>query len=652
MPTAPARKIESPPSVPSRPPDHGEAGHSAHGTGWRSIAALSVGALGVVYGDIGTSPLYALHECFAGEHGAKVTALNILGALSLVFWALIIVVSLKYVVLVMRADNRGEGGILALMALVGTRPERSDRRKYVLVLLGLFGAALLYGDGMITPAISVLSAIEGLGVVTTQFNPYIVPITVTLLVLLFLVQSAGTGRMGVVFGPIMVVWFLCLGALGIAGISHHPGVLAALSPTYAIDYFRREGAHGLFILGGVFLALTGGEALYADMGHFGRFPIRLTWFLLALPTLVLNYLGQGALLLEDPTATDNLFYRMAPSWAVVPLVILAAAATIIASQALISASFSLTHQAVQLGYSPRVQIIHTSSKEIGQIYVPGVNWLLMVACIGLVLGFKSSSNLASAYGLAVTGTMAITTILFFVVTRELWRWSLAKSLVVATPLLMIDLSFLGANLLKFLDGGWFPLLIGTGVFTLMTTWKRGRELLGARYRETATTMDAFCAGIEQRKIARVPGLAFFLTGNVNSAPYALLENIQHNKVLHERNVLLTVITEEVSRIPEQERLTIEPLQHGFWRMTIRFGFAEHQYLLPILELAKTRGFEFELKDATFFLSRETVLATDRPGMAIWRENLFASMALNARSAVAHFALPPERVVEMGLQVEI
>ena len=644
MPSAPARALPGDPIVgPAHPHDQ---------PGWRATATLSVGALGVVYGDIGTSPLYSLHECFTGEHGARITPANILGGLSLVFWALMIVVSLKYVILVMRADNKGEGGILALMALVGTRPDRTDRGRYFLAMLGLFGAALLYGDGMITPAISVLSAIEGIGVATHRFDQFIVPITLVLLVLLFLVQSAGTGRVGTVFGPIMVTWFLCLGVLGVGGIVRHPTVLAAINPIHGIDYFRREGLHGLFILGGVFLALTGGEALYADMGHFGRRPIRLTWFCFALPALVLNYFGQGAVLLDDPTAIDNIFYHLAPTWAVVPLVVLSAFATIIASQALISASFSLTHQAVQLGYCPRVQIVHTSTEEKGQIFVPGVNWVLMFACLGLVISFKSSSNLAAAYGLAVAGTMGITTILYFAVTQEIWKWSLAKSLLVATPLLVVDLSFLGANLLKFLDGGWVPVVVGILVFTLMTTWKRGRELLVARQAEGGTTIQSFCETIGQRKLARVPGLAIFLTGRLGSVPYALLENIEHNKVLHERNVFLTVITEDVPRLPDSERLVIAELSPGVWRMTVRFGFAEHQYLPAVMEMARRQGFAYDPAAATFFLGRETVLATARPGMAIWREKLFAAMALNSRSAVGHFGLPPARVVEMGVQVEI
>jgi KUP system potassium uptake protein len=627
-------------------------GHRTEDAGFRRLAMLSLGALGVVYGDIGTSPLYAVHECFAGEHGAAITPANVMGGLSLIFWALIIIVSVKYLALVMRADNRGEGGILALMALVGTRDARASRRRYILIMLGLFGAALLYGDGMITPAISVLSAIEGLGVVTHSLDHYIVPITIAILVVLFLVQFLGTGKVGVVFGPVMLVWFLCLAALGIGGIAHHPHILGAVSPHHAIAYFQREGWHGFLILGGVFLAVTGGEALYADMGHFGRRPIRLMWFALALPALVLNYFGQGALLLEDPKAIDNIFYRLAPTWAVVPLVILAAVATVIASQALISASFSLTHQAVQLGYFPRVQIVHTSRRAIGQIYVPGVNWTLMFACIGLVLGFKSSTNLASAYGLAVTATMAITTILFFSIARELWGWSLLKAGVITLPLLAVDLTFLGANVMKVLDGGWFPLLVGLMVFTLLTTWKRGRELVAVRQRELSAPLALFLVDIEQHKPTRVSGLAVFMTGHADIVPIALSENIKHNKVLHERNLFLTVVTEEVPTVPLPERFAIESIGPGFWRMTVRFGFSQDQHIPAVLESTRQQGFTFDLADTTFFLGRETVIATDRPGMAIWREKLFASMSLNARSAVTHFALPANRVVELGAQVEI
>jgi KUP system potassium uptake protein len=606
-----------------------------------------------VFGDIGTSPLYAMHDCFSGEHGAAITRDNVFGVLSLIFWALIIIVTVKYLALVLRADNRGEGGILALMALVGTRADKTtDPRRYVLILMGLFGAALLYGDGMITPSISVLSAIEGLGVATKALQPFVVPITIAILVGLFLVQNVGTGKVGMFFGPVMLLWFIVLAILGIRSSFQNPEIFGAISPHHAIDYFRNEGTRGVLILGGVFLVVTGGEALYADMGHFGRRPIRLMWFSLALPALLLNYFGQGALLLRDPSSSQNLFFRLAPDWALYPLVILAALATVIASQALISASFSLTRQAVQLGYSPRVEIIHTSSREIGQIYVPGVNWALMLACVGLVWGFKSSAALASAYGLAVTMTMVITTVLFFAFARTHWKWGIVKSVAICLPLLFVDFIFFGANVVKIADGGWFPLAVGILIFTAMTTWKRGREILGRRQRASALPLDIFFEDVESKQSIRVPGLAVFMSGNDDVVPHAMLHNLKHNKVLHERNVILTIRTEEVPYVPQEERLTIEVLHSSFWRMTARYGFMEDPNVMKLLEEAKRQGFEYKLSHTTFFLGRETIIASKRPGMAIWRERLFATMSVNARSATAYFGLPANRVVEMGAQIEI
>jgi KUP system potassium uptake protein len=617
----------------------------------RQLAALSLAALGVVFGDIGTSPLYAVHVCFSGEHGVSPTPENVLGGISLIFWALIIIVSVKYIALVMRADNRGEGGILALLAMVGTRgPIAGPKRS--LILLGLFGAALLYGDGMITPSISVLSAVEGIDVATSALHPYIVPITVVVLAALFAVQRAGTDRVGTAFGPVMLLWFLTLAVLGVREIAHAPQILRALSPVHAITFFHRNGAAGYVVLGGVFLAVTGGEALYADMGHFGRRPIRIMWFAVTLPALVLNYLGQGAWLLGHPGEVDNIFYRLAPSWSLYPLVGLATIATVIASQALISASFSLTQQAVQLGYSPRVEIVHTSSTEIGQIYVPGVNTVLMLACLGLVFGFKSSSALASAYGLAVTGTMAITTVLYFDIARSRWRWSLPKALIVAGPLLAVDLSFLGANALKIVDGGWFPLAVGIGIFTLMTTWKKGRDLLFVSVQSWTLPIDVFLADIKQAPPTRVPGLAVFMTGSADGVPHAMLHNLKHNKVLHERNLLLTVITEEVPHVRSSERMQFLDLGAGFWRLTAHYGFMETPNVLELLEAAGKAGFKYRLQETTFFLGRETIVATKRRGMALWREKVFAFMSRNARSATTFFGLPVNRVVEMGSQVEI
>jgi KUP system potassium uptake protein len=648
-------EIPAPPtttdSIPPVPPAKAHAPGHGHARGKGQLAALSLAALGVVYGDIGTSPLYAMQECFAGEHGVHPTHDNVIGCVSLILWALIIIVTVKYLALVMRADNRGEGGILALMAMVGTRGVIEGRRK-LLIMLGLFGAALLYGDGMITPSISVLSAVEGLKFVTTKLDHVVVPITIVILIGLFLVQRAGTGRVGTIFGPVMLVWFFTLAVLGVHSIAQNPAILVAVSPAYAFQFFERNGWEGYIVLGGVFLAVTGGEALYADMGHFGRRPIRLMWFAVALPSLVLNYFGQGALLLTTGKLPENIFYSLAPKWALIPLVGLATMATVIASQALISASFSLTQQAVQLGYSPRVEIIHTSSREIGQIYVPGVNYVLMLACIGLVLGFKSSSNMAAAYGLAVTGTMAITTILFYEIARTRWGWGITRSLLIAVPLFAVDLSFLGANVLKIVDGGWFPLTVGICIFTLMTTWKTGRDLLGKRFQSWALPLDVFLKDVTRNPPTRVTGLAVFMTGSSDGVPHALLHNLKHNKVLHERNLLLTVVNEEIPHVNESERLKLEEMTDGFWRLTAHYGFMEDPNVLDLLQTAKKQGFNYKLSQTTFFLGRETILATKRRGMSLWREKVFAYMARNARSATTFFGLPANRVVEMGSQVEI
>ncbi|MBF5045944.1 potassium transporter Kup [Aggregicoccus sp. 17bor-14] len=621
----------------------------------KRVAALALGALGIVYGDIGTSPLYALRECFHGPHAIVATPTNILGVLSLVFWSLIIVISVKYIVFVMRADNRGEGGILALMSLAMQRPGQARARgatRPVLVLLGLLGASLLFGEGVITPAISVLSAVEGLSVATHAFEPYVVPVALLILVGFFLLQQRGTGGIGAIFGPLMLVWFVSLAVLGVRELLLNPAVLGALLPTHAVRFFLENRVHGLLALGTVVLVITGGEALYADMGHFGRRPIRVAWFTVVLPALMLNYLGQGALLLRDPSAARNPFFLLAPSWALYPMVVLATVAAIIASQALVSGAFSLIRQAIQLGYSPRLEVVHTSAEEQGQIYLPGINRVLFVGVIVLVLGFRSSSALAAAYGIAVTATMTITSILLYVVARERWGMRRALALPMVAVFLTIDLSFLGANVVKVLDGGWVPLVLATSIFTLLTTWKRGRELLHSKLRHSALTIEELLESFGEHPPTRVSGTAIFMTGNPDSAPSALLHNLKHNKVLHEQTVLLTVLTEDVPHVPPNEHVTVESLPLGLKRVTARYGFMEDPSIADILKRCREAGLPFNVMSTSFFLGRETLIATKKPGMALWREALFVWMSRNARSATAFFRIPANRVVEMGTQVEI
>ena len=617
------------------------------------LITLSLAALGVVYGDIGTSVLYAMRECFHGPHAVEATQDNVLGVLSLIFWALVIVVSIKYLVFILRADNRGEGGILALMALALPADDAGRRATTsVLVLLGLFGAALLYGDGMITPAISVLSAVEGLKLATPLFEPYVMPITIVILVALFAVQRRGTASVGAVFGPITMIWFLAIALLGVYNTAQHPEVLASINPMYGVRFFVDNGWHGFLVLGAVFLVVTGGEALYADMGHFGIRPIRLAWFAVVLPALLLNYFGQGALLIVDPSAAGNPFFAMAPTWALYPLVALATAATVIASQALISGAFSLTRQAIQLGYVSRMKIEHTSSREIGQIYIPAVNWTLMFACIGLVLGFGSSSNLAAAYGISVTGTMVITAILFFVVSRRRWHWPLAGALLLSGAFLVIDLAFFGANVVKIVQGGWFPLVVAAIIFALMTTWKTGRRILADRLSESILPIEMFLADSSIAALPRVTGTAVFMFGSSGTPP-ALLHNIKHNKILHECIVLLTVRNEELPHIDDDERTTVEKLEHGFWRVVVRYGFMEDPDIPAALARVATDELRFGFTETTYFLGREILIASkEHKGMSIWREKLFAWMSQNARSATSFFKLPATRVVELGTQVEI
>ncbi|WP_370051363.1 potassium transporter Kup [Corallococcus sp. AB011P] len=619
----------------------------------KRIAMLALSALGIVYGDIGTSPLYALRECFTGAHGVTPTPANVLGVLSLIVWSLIIVVSVKYIIFVMRADNRGEGGILALMALAMHRPRgQSHRARPVLITLGLFGAALIYGDGVITPAISVMSAVEGLSVATPVFQPYVIPISLVILLLLFMVQRKGTGGIGTVFGPLMTVWFLVLAVLGVKELLHNPAVLWSLSPVHGVQFFMDNGWHGFLVLGAVILVVTGGEALYADMGHFGAGPIRRAWFLLVLPSLVLNYLGQGALLLRHAEAARNPFFLLAPDWALYPLVALSTAAAVIASQALISGSFSTTRQAMQLGYCPRMEVVHTSAEEMGQIYLPGINAALLVGVIALVLGFGSSSRLAAAYGIAVTTTMGITTVLAYVVARERWGVRRSVALPIASLFMLVDLAFFGANAAKIADGGWFPLLLAVCIFTLMTTWKRGRDILAGKLRAASLGLKDLLGSFGDHPPVRVPGTAIFMTGNPEGTPPALLHNLKHNKVLHEQVVLLTIISEEIPHVVAQERVEVEPLEQGFVRVVARYGFMENPSIPDILKRCREKGLQFQLMGTSFFLGRETLIPTKKPGMAVWREALFTWMSRNARSATAYFRIPPNRVVELGSQVEL
>jgi len=615
------------------------------------MLTLALGALGVVYGDIGTSPLYAFRECFAVHHGRSVepSQANVLGILSLICWSLVIVISVKYLAFVMRADNRGEGGILALMSLV--RPKASKRHG-LLIALGLFGSALLYGDGMITPAITVLGAAEGLEVATPLFTPYVVPITVVVLVVLFMFQKAGTARIGALFGPVMMLWFIVLAALGIINIVQAPDVLAAVDPVHGIKFLAHHRLAGFFVLGAVFLVVTGGEALYADMGHFGVRPIRLAWFAVVFPSLLLNYLGQGALLLREPAAKVNPFFHMAPDWALYPLVALSTIAAIIASQAVISGSYSLTRQAVQLGYLPRIRIRHTSAREIGQIYIPSVNWLLMLSAIGLVIGFEKSTNLAGAYGVAVTATMGITTMLLAIVAHESWHWKMGTVLAMAIPLLVIDLSFFGANIVKIADGGWFPLLVGISVFAIMTTWRRGRMILTQRVSEGAITEEHFIRDLAGNRIPRVAGIAIFMSRMDAGIPTALLHNLKHNKVVHQKVVLLTVEIEETPTLSEEERHAWVELGYGVFRLTIRFGFMEEPDVPALLDTLGPKPLSFPRMATSYFLGRETLIPTKRPGMAIWREHLFAWMNRNSASASTFFSLPANQVIELGAQVEM
>jgi KUP system potassium uptake protein len=634
----------------------------------KRLAILALGALGVVYGDIGTSPLYAFKECFFGPHSFPVTTGNVLGILSLIFWSLNFVVTFKYLSMVMRADNRGEGGILALLALV--RPSGPlTRTGRLLIATGLFGSALLYGDGIITPAISVLSAVEGLKVATPALTHWVVPIAFLIILALFAFQRRGTARVGAVFGPVTGIWFICIAVFGVMGILREPGVLRALDPRYGVDFFAREGLTGITILAAIILVVTGGEALYADMGHFGRKPIRLAWFTLVLPALMLNYFGQGALILNDPGVARNPFYALVPGWALYPMVGVATAAAVVASQALISGAFSLTRQAIQLGYSPRMKIIHTSSSTIGQIYIPSVNTALMLACLGLVVTFRDSGALALTYGVALSGTMTITTILFAIVMRRLWNWSKWKVGIITVLFLTVDLAFVAANMLKVPNGGWLPLLVAAGVYLLMSTWKKGRVRLSHIVRENTLPIELFLQDIRRRQPHRVGGTAVFMTSDSDGAPPVLLHHLKHNKVLHQKVMLMSVHTEEIPHVAERERVRCSELGEGFYQVRVHYGFMETPDVpdvLRALSRADDNGkpVPVKLADTTFYLGRETLIAIPsskrakadggRPEgrrMGRWRKKLFILMTRNAQSATAYFGIPPNRVVELGAQIQ-
>jgi KUP system potassium uptake protein len=620
-------------------------------TGNKRLATLTLAALGIVYGDIGTSPLYSIKEVFGGaHHPVPITPDNVLGVLSLFLWSLLIVVTLKYVAFIMRANNKGEGGIIALMTLALQNGDPASRQQKLLITLGLFGAALFYGDGVITPAISVLSAVEGLELITPDFKPFILPITLTVLVALFIFQRRGTARIGALFGPLMLVWFAVIAVFGAIGIVHHPAVLAAVNPLYGLKFLTGNSALGFFALGSVVLCITGAEALYADMGHFGARPIKLAWLGYVLPALVINYFGQGALLLSDPAAIENPFFLLAPEWALYPLVILATIATVIASQAVISGAFSITQQAIQLGYTPRLEVQHTSDQEIGQIYLPALNWLLLASIIALVIGFGSSSNLAAAYGIAVTGTMLVTNILAIAVAVRVWNWSPARALLGALPFVCIDLAFFLANSLKIPDGGWFPLAFGLAVFLLLTTWKRGRELLHSRLAADSLELEPFIANIVASGVDRVAGTAIFLTTAPQLVPHSLLHSLKHYKALHERVIILGVSVGDVPHVPDAERLHVHRLAGDFAQVIIHYGFKDDPDIPAALALCADPDLQIDPMDTSFFLGRETLIPKLGSEMAYWRELLFVAMFRNAGSATAFFRLPSNRVVELGSQI--
>jgi KUP system potassium uptake protein len=620
----------------------------------QSRAALTLAALGVVFGDIGTSPLYAVKETFNPENEIPLVDQNILGGISAIFWALMIVVSLKYVILIMRAHNKGEGGIMALLALASSSVGNRPRLRMTVLLAGLFGAALFYGDAVLTPAISVLSAVEGLEIGTTALKPYVVPIAVGVIVGLFLFQRHGTATVGAFFGPITVLWFVALAGAGIYGIVQHPPILNAVNPLHGLAFLTQHGFASFAVLGAVLLAFTGAEALYADMGHFGKNPIRTAWFALVFPALALNYLGQGALLSLNPSTIENPFYRLFPAWALYPMVALATAATVIASQATISATYSLTKQAIQLDFLPRMHVVQTSARHIGQIYMPGVNWVLCTVVVAAVIGFGSSSRLASAYGVAVTATMMVDTFLTFFVIRYGWRYNLLLCILATGFFLLIDVAFFSSSLLKLNEGGWFPLTMGAGVFTVMLTWRRGRELLFEELQSSAVPLQPFLQSVFIDPPARVPGTAVFFTAAPDTTPHALLHNLKHNKVLHDRLVFVSICVQDVPWVPSAERVTIEPIGNDCWRVSLYFGFMDQQDISRALTgPCAACGLEFDMMQTSFFVNREIVIPViKKRGMALWRERLFAAMSRNASGAMEYFNIPANRVIELGTQIEL
>jgi KUP system potassium uptake protein len=637
-----------------RPPEPRHV--EANPTGKR-LAILSLGALGVVYGDIGTSPLYALRECFGPEYGILPTPQNVYGILSLILWALLLVVTLKYIVFILRADNRGEGGILAMLALILQKEAGPKSRRFLLIAIGLMGAALLYGDGMITPAISVLSAMEGLTVVSDKFNPVVVPLSVVILFGLFFAQRFGTAKVGALFGPVTFVWFSVLAWLGVRELVNAPEILLAINPWYAVRFFIDNGKAGFVVIGAVVLVVTGAEALYADMGHFGKRPIRLAWFVMVLPALLLNYFGQGALILRDASAVENPFFLLAPRAMLYPLIALATLATIIASQAMISGAFSITQQCIQLGYSPRMTIKHTSAREFGQIYIPEINNILMVGCILMVLGFGSSASLAAAYGIAVTGTFVLATILYFVIALRRWNWPVWKASLWFGVFLAIDLALFSASALKFIHGGWVPIVIAIAIFTLMTTWKRGRAILTERMTDISLPMEHFLQDVGENPRARVPGTAVFMTSEPLGVPVVLLHHLKHNKVLHETVIILSIRTADIPETPRADRVNIEALNHGFFRVIATYGFMESPDVKEILQRCRDSGIAARPLDTSYYLGREQLIPRSGPwkkgglSMNIARKKIYSVMARNARSATEYFQLPPNRVVELGTQIE-
>ncbi len=619
-----------------------------HGRG--PLWAMSLTALGVVYGDIGTSPLYALRECFHGPHAIQLDAPAVLGVLSLIVWTLVLTISIKYMMIVLRADNRGEGGILALTALA--IPQKVRDKKPILLGIGLFGAALLYGDGIISPSMAVLSAVEGLKLATPMFDQYVVPIACVILAVLFFMQKYGTAKIGAVFGPILLVWFSTLAVLGAISVYETPAVLWAVNPMYGIDFLLTHGHEAFFVLGAVFLVATGGESLYADMGHFGKSPIRVAWFSVVLPGLLINYLGQGALLLRSPEAAENPFYKLAPEWLLLPLIGLATMAAVIASQAVIAGVFSLTRQAIQLGFCPRLQIVHTSKREIGQIYLPQVNWMLFLATICVVINFGSSSNLAAAYGISVSTTMVITTLLLFLVQVSVWKWSWWVAVPVSIFFITIDTAYMSANMLKMGQGGWLPLSIGLFMYLLFATWRKGRIILAERLRTASIPLREFLSQVERKNMPRVPGTAVFMVGDPETTPPALVHNVKHNKILHKTIIILTVLTKEIPHVRSKDRVFVEKISPEFYRVIAHYGFIDSPNVVEIVDRCNAAGMELNLPDITFFLGRETLIASDHPGMAIWREHFFSFLSRNAQRATAFFNIPADQVIEVGMQVEL